>query len=127
MSLSPAAQQLFDELVQRFPVIMSPKAAAVEGNEGLTSVHGAVKSGELDSFVAPDTRKRNIFGRSVALRIARKYDAALAAGASPKFTEKATTASLTSRRLNPPKRRQRRLEKAREMAEARRRSTAEAR
>src|SRR5260370_29100362 len=102
MFRSSAAERLFNELVQRLPVIMSPKAAAAEGNEGLTSVHGAIKSGELDSFVAPDTRKRNIFGRSVALRIARKYDAALAAGASLKFTEKATAASLTSRRLNPP-------------------------
>jgi hypothetical protein len=115
MSLSPAAQQLFNELVARLPAIMSPKAAATEGNEGLTAVHGAIKSNELDSFVVPETRKRNIFGRSVALRIARKYDAALAAGASPKFTEKATEASLASRRLNPPKRR---MQRARQMANA---------
>jgi hypothetical protein len=97
---------------------MSPKAASAEGNEGLTSIHKALKSGELESFVAPGTRKRNILGISVARRIAEKYDAALAAGASPKFTEKATAASLESRRLKPPKQRRRRMQRARQMTSA---------
>jgi len=109
---NPAVEQLFNELVWRLPVVMSPRAVSAETNEGLTSIYDALKSGEYESFVEPDTRKRNIFGRSVALRIAKKYDAALKAGLPPRFTEKATAASLESRRLNPPKRRQRRGRRA---------------
>jgi hypothetical protein len=98
MFRSSDAQQLFNELVQRLPTFLAPKAASVELNEGLTQIYDDLKNNRLESFVEPGTRKRNITGRSVARRAAEKLDAALAAGAVPKFTEKATTASLASRR-----------------------------
>jgi hypothetical protein len=96
MFRSTAAQQLFNELVQRLPTFLAPKAASVELNEGLTQIYGDLKNNRLESFVEPGTRKRNILGRSVAQRAAEKLDAALAAGAPPKFTEKAIAASLAS-------------------------------
>jgi hypothetical protein len=98
MFRSTAAEQLYNELVQRLPAFMSRKAAAAELNQGLTQTSDDIKTGRLESFVEPGTRKRNITGRSVARRAAEKLDAALAVGAVPKFTEKATTASLASRR-----------------------------
>ncbi len=96
MFRSIAAQQLFNELVQRLPTFLAPRAASVELNEGLTQIYDDLKNNRLESFVEPGTRKRNILGRSVAQRAAEKLDAALAAGAPPKFTEKAIAASLAS-------------------------------
>jgi hypothetical protein len=106
MFRSSDAQQLFNELVQRLPTFLAPKAASVELNEGLTQIYDDLKNNRLESFVEPGTRKRNILGRSVAQRAAEKLDAALAAGTPPKFTEKATAASLASakrKRDRPPK------------------------
>ena len=108
MSLSSVAERLFNELVARLPIFMSPRATSDELNQGLTQTYDDIKNDRLESFVELGTRKRHILGRSVARRAAEKLDAALAAGASPKFTERATAASLESRRLNPPKRRRRR-------------------
>src|SRR5260370_14428995 len=96
MFRSIAAQQLFNELVQRLPTFLAPRAASVELNEGLTQIYDDLKNNRLESFVEPGTRKRNILGRSVAQRAAEKLDAALAAGAPPKFTEKDIEASPPS-------------------------------
>src|SRR5258708_35527232 len=96
MFRSIAAQQLFNELVQRLPTFLAPRAASEELNEGLTQIYDDLKNNRLESFVEPGTRKRNITGRSVARLAAEKLDAALAAGAPPKFTEKAMAASLAS-------------------------------
>jgi hypothetical protein len=95
----PAAEQLFHELLHRFPALMSPRHVSREGNEGLTGVYAALKSKELESFCEPGTRKRQIMGRSAAFRIAKKLDTALAAGTTVAAElSKATAASLKSRR-----------------------------
>src|SRR5258708_38119379 len=92
MFRSIAAQQLFNELVQRLPTFLAPRAASVELNEGLTQIYDDLKNNRLESFVEPGTRKRNILGRSVAQRAAEKLDAALAAGAPPQIPQNAHAA-----------------------------------
>lgn len=99
MSLSASAEKLFHDLVRVLPAVMGPKPASVHLNQNIGATYADINSGRLESFVVPDTRKRNVLGRSVARLIAERFDAAQAAGLTKAAdTSKATAAELGRRR-----------------------------
>ena len=108
-----------DLRVRRLPTFVSIKAASAELNQSLRQTYKDLNARKLDSIVDPETRKRHIFGSSVERRAAEKIAAAkkIAAPVAAE-TARATAASLTERRLNPQKWRKRRMQRARQMANA---------